>query len=213
MVIRGAMKNFLIAAAAVLAVVAVSAAVALAEGTAPQIADAATQVVHSPGLFDVGQAFSQAESAVINSVLQGIVFLVVPWVAYEMKKKWNIEASAHEQQSAESWLLNEAASLAADGSVRVTVVNGVPHLEVNPASMAAHAAHAADQLPSIIKSIDPADLDAVAAQIRDRLPKVPGVASMMAAAVHVAAVPPAGQAPVAPVPPKAALPAQPQAKP
>jgi hypothetical protein len=151
-----------------------------------QLPPVAPPATHTTGLLDVGQAFSQSVAPFVNAGLQGLLALGLGWIAWVAKTKWGIDIDKQHQDSIQKWALNQASSLAADGSIKITIgPNGLPKVEADPQKLAQHAQQYAQQIPDAAAAFGLNATD-LAAKIVDKLPQVPAVASMMAAPAKAA---------------------------
>lgn len=141
------------------------------------------------GLLDIGQAFSASVAPFINAAVQGVLAAGLGWLAYWLKKRFDITITDGQRDTVQTWLTNQASSLIADGAVKIE--NG--KVVVNKDALEAHAHQYATQIPDAAKffGLTP---EALAAKIIDKIPQVPAGAQMIAAP----------STPAAPEPPKPA---------
>jgi hypothetical protein len=148
-------------AALVLAVVLIPLAAAAAENTG--------------GVIEVGGFLSQLKPFV-DTLITGILSAVVGWVLFIVKSKLNISIDDSMRDAFLTWARNQAASLVADGFVKV---NGLK-VEVQSGALAVAANTIFKLVPDAAKhfGITP---ELAAQKIVDMIPHVPTVAAVAAA--------------------------------
>lgn len=150
-------------------------------------------------MISVGQAFSDALRPYIDAVVSGLILTLVSWVLFKLKTKFNVDIDAQNRDALTKFLQRQAASLVADGAVKL---NGVK-VEVNNPALARAANAALHTIPDALNHFDikPDQVSQkVGDMIVDMLPKEPAVAQAQAVAMDVAN--PATPSAPAPVPPK-----------
>ena len=129
----------------------------------------------SPGFLDVGQAFGTAVQPFVDAALQSVLAAGLAWLAYILKKKFDINITEGQRDAVQTWLTNQAASLIADGAV--TIKDG--KVSVNDDALMKHAHEYAQQIPDAAKffGLTP---ERLAAKIVDKIPQVPAGAQLIA---------------------------------
>jgi hypothetical protein len=144
---------------------------ALVAVAGPALAETATVEVTQPGWLQY-----------VNAGVSGILALGLGWLGLILKNKWGIEIDAKQRELLAAFLSRQAASLVADGFVRI---NQLKVLVDHPALVAA-ARTALTAIPDALQhfGLTPEKLESM---IVDKIPTVPSVAAVAGAQ----AVPPA----------------------
>lgn len=148
----------------------VAALVCVAE---PALAETATVEVTQPGWLQY-----------VNAAVSGALALGLGWLGLILKNKWGIEIDAKQRELLAAFLSRQAASLVADGFVRV---NQLKVLVDHPALIAA-AKTALTAIPDALAhfGLTPEKLEAM---IVDKIPAVPSVAAVAGAQATPPALP------------------------
>jgi hypothetical protein len=138
---------------------------ALVAVAGPALAETATVEVTQPGWLQY-----------VNAGVSGLLALGLGWLGLILKNKWGIEIDAKQRELLAAFLSRQAASLVADGFVRI---NQLKVLVDHPALVAA-ARTALTAIPDALKhfGLTPDKLEAM---IVDKIPVVPSVAAVAGA--------------------------------
>jgi len=170
-------KTFVIAAALCCALLAP--ALAQIPVNNPQVIAQATAPV-SGGVIDIGQALGPFLQPYVNAVVQGILAIIATWVVWILKTKLGINIDAAQRDALLIGAQRQAASLVADGFVKIEQ-NGKVSVDKPALAAAANAMLAA--VPDAAKHFGIESPDVVAGRIVDALPHVPAVAQAQASAI------------------------------
>jgi hypothetical protein len=131
--------------------------------------------------IDIGGAISSAFGETINAVIGGVISIAVGWLWYTIQSKLGISIEDSYRDGLTTFLQRQAASLVAQGDVKLQGVK----IDVASEGLAAAANAALLAIPQIYKyfGLTPAR---VAEMIVDYIPKVPSVAQAQAVALDVA---------------------------
>lgn len=124
--------------------------------------------------INVGAAFGAVEPF-INSIVSALIVLLVGWVLWLVKMKLNLSIDDSSRDALQTWLQRQAASLVADGAVRI---NGL-QINVSNSMLATAANLALKEIPDAVARFGLTP-DKLAAMIVDKLPHVPSVAATLA---------------------------------
>lgn len=131
----------------------------------------------STSLVNIGQAFGAA-APYVDAAVNALITAVFGWLAWMLKSKWGIEVDKHLADTLQSALQNRAASLVADGVVRL-----------QGAKVDVHSAWVANEANDLLRAnpdvaarfgLTP---ESVAAMIVNQLPHVPAVSTALAGAL------------------------------
>lgn len=127
------------------------------------------------GTIEGGKAFGWLQPYVETAVSAAILF-GLGWLGFILKSKWGIEIDAQQRDALHAFLARQAASLVADGFVKV---NGLK-IDVHSPALATAANTAAAAIPAALAhfGLTPEKLQAM---IVDKIPTVPVVAAVAAA--------------------------------
>jgi hypothetical protein len=144
-------------------------------------------VQSSQSVIDVGQAFGWL-APYINSLIGLIISGGLAWLGTLLHKKFNLDIDANARDALTTFLERQAASLVADGAVKL---NGM-QVNVESPMLAAAAKQALTSIPGTLKrfGVTPDKVSSVIGDmIVDYVHKVPAVAAVVAAAPPAAAAP------------------------
>jgi hypothetical protein len=112
----------------------------------------------------------------VETVVSSAILFGVGWLAFILKTKWGIEIDARQREALHTFLSRQAASLVADGFVKVDGLK----IEVKSPALAAAANGAGTAIPEALAhfGLTPEKLQQM---IVDKIPTVPVVAAVAAA--------------------------------
>jgi hypothetical protein len=127
------------------------------------------------GTIEGAQAFGWLQPYV-NTAVSAVLLFGIGWGAMILKTKFNLDIDAQQRDALHMFLARQAASLVADGFVKVDGLK----ITVPSAALAQAANAAGSAIPSALAhfNITPVTLQAM---IVDKLPAVPSVAAVSAA--------------------------------
>ena len=131
--------------------------------------------------IDIGQAFNGSFQEIINGTAMAGITVLVGWVAFVAKNKFNIDIEAQYRATLTAFLQRQALSLIADGAVKL---NGVK-ITVQNDALAAAANTALAAIPGVLQAFGLTP-DKLQRMIVDMLPKQPSVAQAQAVAMDFA---------------------------
>lgn len=133
-----------------------------------------TDSAFAQSFINVGQAFGWLEPY-INSIVAALITVAVGWVLYTLKNKLNISIDDSMRLALETFLKNQAASLVADGAVKLKGTQ----INVSSPALAAAANSAGALIPDTMNHFGLTP-EVIQAKIVDALPHVPAVAQAQA---------------------------------
>lgn len=154
--------------------------------TVVALAAVAVSVALLPGYaradaINIGAAFGPVVQPFIDTIVQGLIALLIGVVAWAAQKYLNIKFEGANRDALTAWLQRQAQSLVADGMVRL---NGV-QVTVDSPALAAIVNTASTHIPDALKffGLTSAQLGQM---VIDHIPAVPSVAAAQAVALDVA---------------------------
>jgi hypothetical protein len=135
----------------------------------------------SGGIIDVGQAFGPAIGPYVNSILHSLIFFGVTWLGIFLKTRFNINVDESQRATLTTFLQNQAASLIADGVVKMVGTK----IQVEPAALDAAANHAANVIPDALAHFEldgQKGIEPLKAKIIDAIPLTQAGAAIVAQA-------------------------------
>lgn len=112
----------------------------------------------------------------VNAATSAVIMFVLGWLAFILKSKWNIEIDATQRATLHAFLARQAASLVADGFVKVTGLK----IDVHSQALANAANMAGAAIPGALAHFNLTP-DKLASMIVDKIPAVPSVAAVAGA--------------------------------
>jgi hypothetical protein len=131
--------------------------------------------------IDVGQILAGSLQEVINGVISALIVVAIGWLGYVVQSRFGIEIEAKHREALQAFVQRQAASLVADGAVKLQGVK----VEVRSDALAAAANAAIQFVPDALAKFGLTQ-DRVRDMIVDALPKVPSVAQAQGVAIDVA---------------------------
>lgn len=140
------------------------------------------QPAHAGGVIEVGQALGPALQPYVDSIVQACVALLISWVLWLLKSKFNVNIDEGHRKSIQDAVQRQAASLVADGFVKIEQGGKV---RVDNQALAQAGKLAVDAAADAVRHFN-MDPNQLAARIVDALPHVPAVAEAQANALKPA---------------------------
>jgi hypothetical protein len=145
---------------------------------------AAAEPALAQGVVEGSKAFGWLQPYVETVVSAGIMF-ALGWLAWILKTKWGIEIDAEQRDALHTFLARQAASLVADGFVKVDGLK----IAVPSSVLATAANSAGTAIPAAMAHFGLTP-EKIGQMIIDKIPAVPSVAAV--AGAQAALLPPAG---------------------
>lgn len=134
-------------------------------------------------MLDIGQAFGPTIGPYVNSFISSLIFMGVTWLGMFLKNKFSINIDESQRSALTQWAQNQAASLIADGMVRMVGTK----IHVDPTALEAAANSGSNVIPDALKHWDldgPKGIEPLKAKIIDTIPQTKAGAAIVAQA-HV----------------------------